>query len=189
MNLAAPTARFAFDVNSNPLFILDENNYINKLGIEELNTLVNVSLLDIFLSADHVIEPHYHQDSAELVYCISGAATVTMLNPYTKLLQSYTVAPGQVVNIPQGWWHYIVAVVDRTHLLAIFNAPTPQVILGSEILKFTPARIMAQTYCIDEHTWNLAVAPVQAPTYIGPWRNCQQGKPSYPNALTPYWGM
>jgi hypothetical protein len=52
--------------------------------LKQLNTLENVSLLDIFLSANNVVEPHYHQNAAELVYCISGAATVSMLNPFTK---------------------------------------------------------------------------------------------------------
>jgi len=50
-----------------------------------------------------------------------------------------------VANVPQGWWHYEVAAVDNTHLLAIFNARTPQVILGSNILKFTPPNIMSHT--------------------------------------------
>lgn len=191
MDYASPAAQFAFDLNKSPLFILDKNNYINIMGVKQLNTLVNVSLLDIFMSANHVIEPHYHQDSTELVYCISGSATVTILNPYTKQLQSYTIAPGQVSNVPQGWWHYIVAHADGTHLLAIFNAPMPQVILGSDLLKFTPAQILAQTYCIDEQTWKAAVAPVQSPTLIGPPTNCQQGKASYPYQypFQYYWGM
>ncbi len=51
------------------------------------------------------------------------------------------------------WWHYEVATEDDTHLLAIFDAPTPEVILGSDILRFTPSNIMAHTYCLDENRW------------------------------------
>ncbi len=79
----------------------DDRNYINVLGIEQLNTLENVSLLDIFLSKDNVIEPHYHQNAGELVYCIAGAAIISILNPFTKKLQNYPVKPGQVANVPQ----------------------------------------------------------------------------------------
>ncbi|MBH9788041.1 cupin domain-containing protein, partial [Clostridioides difficile] len=75
------------------------------------------------------------------------------LNPFTKKIQNYPIKPGQVANVPQGWWHYEVATEDDTHLLAIFDAPTPEVILGSDILKFTPANIMAHTYCLDEEQW------------------------------------
>ena len=79
-----------------------------------------------------------------------------------------------MANVPQGWWHYEVATVDNTHLLAIFDAPTPEVILGSDILKFTPANIMSHTYCIDENLWKQAVAPVKPTTYIGPYTNCNR---------------
>ena len=91
-----------------------------------------------------------------------------MLNPFTNQILSYYITPGQVANVPQGWWHYEVAAVDNTHLLAIFNAPTPQVILGSNILKFTPSNIMSYTYGMDENQWKQVTAPVNPNTYIGP---------------------
>jgi hypothetical protein len=104
-----------------------------------------------------------------------------MLNPFTKQLLNYTITPGQVANVPQGWWHYEVATLDDTHLLAIFNAPTPEVILGSDILKFTPANVMSHTYCIDENQWKKAVAPVKPTTYIGPYTNCNRVKEHTPH--------
>ncbi|MBE6185133.1 cupin domain-containing protein [Heyndrickxia ginsengihumi] len=174
MDYTSPSARFSFNINKSTLVKKDQQNYINVLGIEQLNTLENVSLLDIFLSANNVIEPHYHQNAAELVYCISGAATVSLLNPFTRQIQNYYITPGQVTNIPQGWWHYEVAAVDNTHLLAIFDAPTPEVILGSDILKLTPANIMAHTYCMDKNQWQKTVAPVKPATFIGPTANCNR---------------
>jgi quercetin dioxygenase-like cupin family protein len=181
MDYTSPSTQYTFDLNNNPLFRKDSRNYINVLGIKQLNTLENVSLLDIFLSANNVVEPHYHQNAAELVYCISGAATVSILNPFTKQMLHFSITPGQVANVPQGWWHYEVASVDNTHLLAIFNAPTPDVILGSDILKFTPANIMAHTYCLDENQWKQAIAPVRPTTYIGPYTNCNKGMDNIPN--------
>ncbi|WP_445477494.1 cupin domain-containing protein [Lysinibacillus irui] len=176
IDYSSPSAEFTFDVNKSPLFKKDSRNYINVLGVEQLNTLENVSLLDIFLSKDNVVEPHYHQNAAELVYCITGAATVSLLNPFTKKIQNFPIKPGQVANVPQGWWHYEIATEDDTHLLAIFDAPTPEVILGSDILKFTPANIMAHTYCLDEEQWKKTIAPVVPTTYIGPAKGCRQVK-------------
>lgn len=170
----SPSTQFSFDVNTSTLAKKDNQNFINVLGIQQLNTLDNVSLLDIYLSANNVIEPHYHQNAAELVYCISGAVTVSLLNPFTKQIQNYPLTPGQVANVPQGWWHYEVATVDQTHLIAIFNASTPEVILGSDILKLTPANIMAHTYCLDEDQWKKAIAPVIPSTFIGPPTNCHR---------------
>ena len=177
---SSPTAQFAFDLNKSTFFKKDHNNFINVLGIQQLNTLDHTSLLDIFLSKNNVIEPHYHQNAAELVYCISGAITVSILNPFTKQLLHFPITPGQVANVPQGWWHYEVATADNTHLLAIFNAPTPEVILGSDILKLTPANIISHTYCIDEHQWEQAIAPVKPSTFIGPYTDCNKGTEQMP---------
>ncbi|QKS70495.1 cupin domain-containing protein [Paenalkalicoccus suaedae] len=188
MDYISPNAQFTFDMNQSPLFVKDSQNYINVLGVKQLNTLQGSSLLDIFLSTNNVVEPHYHQNAAELVYCISGSATVNILNPFTKQLQSYTITPGQVANVPQGWWHYEVALVDRTHLLAIFDAPTPEVVLGSDILRFTPSSVMAHTYCMDEQTWKDAIAPVKPSTYIGPYTDCDQ-PPSPPAQAHTYYPM
>ena len=172
IDYTATTTQFKADVNKQLYFKKDNNNFINVLSVNQLNTLNNTSLLDIYLSTNHVIEPHYHQNAAELVYCISGSAIVSILNPFTKELSHYTITPGQVANVPQGWWHYEVAKMDHTHLLAIFNAPIPEVILGSDLLTLTPPSILSQTYCIDENTWKQAIAPVKPNTLIGP--NCHR---------------
>lgn len=174
LDYTSPSLNYFFDVNNSNLMKKDNRNLINVLGIQQLNTLEDVSLLDIYLSKNNVIEPHYHQNAAELVYCISGAATVSLLNPFTKQIQNYYIKPGQVANVPQGWWHYEVANTDGTHLLAIFNAPVPEVILGSDILKLTPSNIMAHTYCMDEKQWKKTVTPVQPSTFIGPTKDCSR---------------
>jgi len=172
LDYSAPTTQFAFDVNSSQLFKKDDQNYINIVSANQLNTLTNYSILDIFLSTNNVIEPHYHQTASELVYCISGAATISLLNPFTKELISYAITPGQVVNIPKAWWHFEIATEDQTHLLAIFDAPVPDTILGSDILKFTPANIMAHTYCMNEQQWAQLISSIQPDTFIGPSKNC-----------------
>ena len=120
IDYSSPKAQFTFDVNNNPSFKKDNQNFINELSVNQLNTLKNVSLLDIFLSERNVVEPHYHQDAAELVYCVSGACTVSFLNPFTKEISDFPLTPGEVANVPQGWWHYIVATEDNTHFLGIF---------------------------------------------------------------------
>ncbi|NIK12169.1 cupin domain-containing protein [Alkalibacillus almallahensis] len=181
VDYTSPSAQYFFDMNNSTLFKEDHQNFINVAGQNQLNTLENTSLLDIFLSADHVIEPHYHQNATELVYSISGAAVISILNPFTKELLHFTVTPGQVVNIPQGWWHYIVAIDEHTHFLAIFDAPNPEVVLGSDILKFTPADIMAHTYCLNENEWEQVTEPIKPNTFIGPYQDCDQQGNVYQN--------
>lgn len=88
-----PKITYTFDVNKSAFFIRDNHNYINVLGEQQLNSLKNVSLLDIYLSKDIVVEPHIHQNAAELVYCISGSATVSLLNPFTKKSSTIQLPP------------------------------------------------------------------------------------------------
>lgn len=106
LDYTSPSTQFTFDLNKNTAFKKDNNNFINQLSVKDLNTLDNLSLLDIYLSTNNVVEPHYHQNSSELVYCIAGSAIVSIINPYTKQLLNYPINPGQVANVPQGWWHY-----------------------------------------------------------------------------------
>ncbi|CAM2856302.1 Cupin type-1 domain-containing protein [Paenibacillus sediminis] len=109
MDYSSPSAQFTYDLSNNTFYKKDNQNYINVLSIKQLNTLRNTSLLDIYLSTGNVIEPHIHQNASELVYCISGAAVVSLINPFTKELRNFPIQPGQVANVPQGWWHYEIA--------------------------------------------------------------------------------
>jgi oxalate decarboxylase/phosphoglucose isomerase-like protein (cupin superfamily) len=174
MDYNSPTVQFSYDLSNNTTFKKDAYNYINELSIMQLNTLENISLLDIYLSTANVVEPHYHQNAAELVYCISGAAVVSLINPFTNILLHYPLTPGQVANVPQGWWHYEVATTDNTHLLAIFDAPIPDTIFGSDILRLTPTNVLAHTYCLNQAKLNDTLAPIQNTVLIGPPCDCQK---------------
>ncbi|WP_141333862.1 cupin domain-containing protein [Paenibacillus sp. tmac-D7] len=184
MDFSSPSVQFSYDLNNNPFFKKDSRNFINFLSINQLNTLGNVSLLDIYLSKDNVIEPHIHQNASELVYCISGAAVVSLINPFTKELLNFPIQPGQVANVPQGWWHYEIASVDNTHLLAIFDAPVPEFIGGSDLLRLTPASVFAHTYCLNEAKVKDTLAPITKTVVIGPPSDCKpnqvQGKAAHP---------
>ncbi|WP_312095599.1 cupin domain-containing protein [Niallia sp.] len=179
-----PKTTYTFDVNKSQFFKRDNHNYINVLGEQQLNSLENVSLLDIYLSKDIVVEPHIHQNAAELVYCISGSATVSLLNPFTKEIQNYTITAGQVANVPQGWWHYEIANTNNTHLLAIFDAPTPEAIFGSDLLRLTPPDLMAHAYSMDVNKWKTTISPIAQTTILGPSISRNNQRQNYPS--TPY---
>ncbi len=101
IDYTSPSTNFTYDLNKSNFFQKDGQNYINVLGMKQLNTLENTSLLDIYLSTGNVVEPHIHQNAAELVYCISGSAVVSLLNPFTNQILNLPIKPGQVANIPQ----------------------------------------------------------------------------------------
>lgn len=186
MDYTSPSVQFTYDMRNNLFFKKDDRNYIDALSIKQLNTLGNTSLLDIYLTTGNVVEPHIHQNATELVYCVTGEAVVSLINPFTNQLLNFTIQPGQVANVPQGWWHYEIANTDNTHLLAVFDAPIPEVIFGSDILRLTPASVWAHTYCLDENKVKETFAPITNTVVIGPPRGCQQGgQGSMPSSAYP----
>ncbi|WP_084160626.1 cupin domain-containing protein [Terribacillus saccharophilus] len=175
MDYTKGNVQYFSDVNKNRLFTRNNRNYINRLGRDVLNTLGDVSLLDIYLSKGKTVEPHYHQNAAELVYCISGSAEVSLINPFTNKVENIRITRGQVANVPQGWWHWETAAEDQTHLLAIFDAPYPEYIFGSDILAKTPAEVLAKTYCLDKTKLQETLRPLNNQTIIiGPPDECSQ---------------
>jgi len=175
MDYTKSGVQFFADLNKNRLFTRNTDNYINRLGRDTLNTLGNVSLLDIYLSKGRVVEPHYHQNAAELVYCVAGAAVVSLINPFTNKVSNISITPGQVANVPQGWWHWEIASKDDTHLIAIFDAPYPEYILGSDILTKTPIEVLAHTYCLDANKLRSTLRPLENESIvIGPTDTCAQ---------------
>lgn len=180
MDYTSTDVQFTYDLKNSNFFTKNAHNLINSLSINQLNTLGNVSLLDIYLSKDNIVEPHIHQNASELVYCIAGSAVVSLINPFTKKLLNFTITPGQVANVPQGWWHYEIATVDHTHLLAIFDAPVPEFIPGSDLLRLTPAHIWAHTYCLNEEQVKKTFAPITDTVVIGPPNSCKSTREEQP---------
>jgi len=173
MDYTSPSVQFTYDLSDNLYYQKDQRNYILALSIQQLNTLGNVSILDIYLSKGNVVEPHYHQNASELVYCVSGAAVVSLINPFTKELRHFPIRPRQVANVPQGWWHYEIATEDHTQLLAVFDAPIPEIITGSDLLRLTPANVLAHTYCLNEPQLKEVLAPITDTVIIGPPSDCK----------------
>jgi quercetin dioxygenase-like cupin family protein len=174
LDYTSPSFNLSYDMNKNTTFKLNDENYINTLSKTQLPALLNLSLLDIFLSEGHVVEPHYHQNQAELVYTITGKVQTSVLNPYTNKLLTYQACPGEVIYVPRGWWHWDIGLVDNTHFLAIFDWPYPDVILGSDILRKTPTEILSHTYCLNNKELKLALAPLKETVFIGPPNGCRQ---------------
>ncbi|GED72379.1 cupin [Brevibacillus reuszeri] len=193
LDFTSPSVQFTYDLRNSVFYKKDDWNFIDVLSVNQLNTLGNSSLLDIFLTTGNVVEPHIHQNASELVYCISGGAVVSIMNPYTNQMLNFTIGPRQVANVPQGWWHYEMATTDDTHLLAVFDAPVPEVIFGSQMLRLTPANVLAHTYCLDESKVKDALAPITDTVIIGPPRGCQTGgQGSMPSSAYPqqhYYGQ
>ncbi|TXK85180.1 cupin domain-containing protein [Paenibacillus sp. N3.4] len=127
------------------------------------------------MSKGIIIQPHWHTNVTEMVFVISGEVITSVFNPFTQKLMTYQLKPGQVCMLPKGWFHWIVAQTDHVHLLTIFDQPTPDIVYGSDFLRFTPKEVMNRAYCVDENDYAKAVAPLQESIILGPPLDCVKG--------------
>jgi oxalate decarboxylase len=81
----------------------------------------NGAMFLVVLEKGGIREPHWHPDAWEFDYCISGHARMSVVGPNNEW-QSFEVHPGQVVFVPQGYFHYFEnAGSEDLRFLVVFN--------------------------------------------------------------------
>src|SRR5699024_11762798 len=125
---------FVFDVAENNIFTKDEANYINGVGIQELNTVGDLYILDIYLDKDNYVDLHYHSNASELTYCVKGSVEICFINPTTQERSCFELTPGKVISILQGFWHEAKALEDATYIIATNYTDTLQTTFGFDFL-------------------------------------------------------
>ena len=74
-----------------------------------------------------VREPHWHPNAAELRYCLSGNALMTIFSPGDKV-DTFEVGPNEIVFIPPAYFHYIENVNSNEDMqfAVFFNHERPE---------------------------------------------------------------
>lgn len=171
-----PNLPVAADLRKNRFFTKNQSNYINILSQEQLPTMGKVFLLDVFLSAGNIVEPHYHSNASEVIYCITGETVVSMINPKTNELKNVRITPQEAATIPQGWWHYFQASKDNTHVLTIYDTTKLDTVWGSDVLRLTPPQIFAHAYCLNANEVQQTLGSIKDRVIIGPPAGCKQSR-------------
>jgi oxalate decarboxylase len=70
---------------------VNENNF---------SLLKELALYLLRLDSGGVMEPHWHPNAAELSYCLSGSALMTIFSPGTGY-NTFTVNEGDIEHIPK----------------------------------------------------------------------------------------
>ena len=108
----------------------------------------------IRIKENGVLEPHWHPNSAELGYCIRGRARMTIFPSNTDAdsftVNTFTVDPGEIVFVPQGFMHDIENISNEEAKFIIAHSneqPTTIGISGS--VGSMPNRVMNKTFGIN----------------------------------------
>ncbi|WP_211748535.1 cupin domain-containing protein [Paenibacillus sp. Marseille-Q4541] len=171
--LQSPNLNLSADSNKKVNYKRDAHNYITQVFEEQLPA-IKTGLFNVHMNKGFIIQPHWHTNVNELVFVISGEVVTSVFDPFTQKLMSYRLKPGQVSMLPLGWFHWIVAMKEDTHVLTIFDEATPDIVYGSDFLRFTPKEIMNLAYCVDEEKYAAAVAPIQESIILGPPPGCKK---------------
>ncbi|WP_234410528.1 cupin domain-containing protein [Caldalkalibacillus mannanilyticus] len=167
-DLSSPSLNLSFDLRTSPYFVKDDQNFILYQTAKQLPVIQGLSLVDLYLSKGHGIEPHYHPNANELLYLIQGGIIEYVLNPFTLQLLTYRIGPHQSVYIPMGWWHWTIAVMDHTRLVVSFDNKEFDIVYGSDILRKTPPEVFQMMYGINATQWAEVIEPIDQTVIIGP---------------------
>lgn len=157
-----------FDTRDSVFFRRNADNIIFQVTSSQLPVMKNIGLDNIFLSRDHILEPHWHPNASELDYVVSGEAIISVLDPFTPQLLTYRVRPGDVVFIPLNWWHWIIAITEETHVVAVYDNENRQNVFGSDMLRKTPPEVFQLAYGVNAEELAKVLAPITETVVIGP---------------------
>ena len=98
---------------------------------ENFPLLKGMSLYLLRLDSGGVREPHWHPNAAELSYCLSGGALMTIFSPGAGH-DTFTVDTGEIVFVPRGYLHHIENINQvETKFAIAFNHEMPDNVLGA----------------------------------------------------------
>ncbi|MCQ6281272.1 cupin domain-containing protein [Bacillus sp. EB600] len=149
-----------FDSKNSVFFRRNAENIIFQVTSSQLPIMKNIGLDSIYLSKDHILEPHWHPNAAELSYVVSGEAIISVLDPITPQLLTYRVKPGDVVFIPINWWHWIISITEETHIVAVYDNEKRQNIFGSDMLRKTPPEVFQLAYGVNAKELAKVLKPI-----------------------------
>lgn len=144
-NLDSSTPQFSNSAGSQT--IAASNNFPILAGWEMATFLIR-------LRENGVLEPHWHPNSAELSYCIRGRARVTIFPSNSDAdsftVNTFTVDPGEIVFVPQGFMHDIENISNEEAKFVITHSNEQPTTLGmSGSVGSMPNRVMNKTFGIN----------------------------------------
>ncbi len=88
--------------------------------------LKGIAVFTGYLDSDGMILPHWHPNSDELAYCVTGKGKMSIVSPNNDIEQLEFQA-GDMLFFPRGYFHYFESTgTERLQFIAIFNNEEPE---------------------------------------------------------------
>ena len=151
---------FKFDLDGAKPSISEYGNTIREANQNDFPVLAGngVSFFTITMKPGALRVPHWHPDAWELDYCAQGEATFWIVGPDNArnvVKQVINLKPGQIIFIPQGWFHAIKCVSSTDlKLLLTFNSGMVTDIGIPAGLNGIGNEVFAQTFDVSPDVFN-----------------------------------
>ena len=151
---------FRFDLAASKPTISEYGNTIREANQNDFPVLAGnaVAFFTIDMKPGALRVPHWHPNAWELDYCLQGEARFWITGPdnnNNQVKQVIDLKPGQIIFIPQGWFHAIknVGSTDLKLVLA-FNNGLPADIGIPAGLNAIGNNVFAQAFDVSPDVFN-----------------------------------
>jgi oxalate decarboxylase len=108
--------------------------------------LRDIAMFSVTISEKGMREPHWHPETAEMGYVISGMARMTILDPDGSA-DTYVAKPGDAYFIPRAYPHHIENVGEgQLHLAIFFDSVSPGDIGYRSLINVFPRDVLAAAF-------------------------------------------
>ena len=115
--MAASSKHVANLLETKPYF-KNELGSMQRVNADNLEILKNLSIKRLILEPGSIREPHWHANTNELTYLLSGKVLVSILDNNSEFA-SFALTPGQMFHVETGSLHHIENIGDETAELII----------------------------------------------------------------------
>ncbi|OQN97463.1 hypothetical protein B0A48_16622 [Cryoendolithus antarcticus] len=137
----ASSSKHVFHVAESKPTWQSEYGSIQQVTSNELPILKGMSFKRLVLEKKAIREPHWHANTPEITYCLSGSALVSVLDTHSQFA-SFTISAGQMFHVDSGSLHHIENLSDTESavFLVCFRHEDPEDFgLSSAFGAMTPA--------------------------------------------------
>jgi oxalate decarboxylase len=119
--------RHKFNLKDIPPVVQTKGGTASFATANNFEILYGLACAILTLKPNGIREPHWHPNTAELDYVISGRARMTIFGPGDSV-DTFDVGPGEIVFIPPAYFHYIenIDTDDDMQFAIFFNHERPE---------------------------------------------------------------
>jgi oxalate decarboxylase len=172
-----------FDIKSMKPQVICNGGSRTIANLDNFPILRGMATYSLSLKKGGIREPHWHPNAAELSYCLSGKALMTIFG-HGDTHNTFTLERDEIAFVPQGFLHHIENISEgETKFIVTFNHEKPEDIGISGSTGSIPNVALDYTFNVKGEFFAKINRPTQD-ILIG--ERSSIAKPEFPNIPNPY---